>query len=118
MAQKEKTYDFPQMLIGVQDELGKVRSELKTLLEQQPWSVEPMPAWSTHETAWRRAARPESPGWDPADQEHIARLRAREAELVTVIVCHPFWSEIEPAERMAARSQLKHHRERATKAAA
>ncbi|WP_241266703.1 hypothetical protein [Streptomyces scabichelini] len=69
MAQKEKTYDFPKMLIEVQDELDEVRRELQTLLKQQPWSVEPMPAWSTHENAWRPASRPESPGWDPADQE-------------------------------------------------
>ncbi|MGW1617297.1 hypothetical protein ACWCQZ_49975 [Streptomyces sp. NPDC002285] len=101
----QKTYDFPEMLIKVQDELDEVRRELQTLLKQQPWSVEPMPDWSTQENAWRRASRPESPGWDPADQERLARLRVRQTELVTVIVCHPFWSEIEPTERMAARGQ-------------
>ncbi|WP_307129180.1 hypothetical protein [Streptomyces aurantiacus] len=90
--QKEKVYDSPEMLIEAQAELDEVRSDLKTLLKTQSWSVEPMPAWTTHENAWRRASRPESPGWDPADHERIAGLRARESELVTVIVCHRFWS--------------------------
>ncbi|MFE7076485.1 hypothetical protein ACFU96_41000 [Streptomyces sp. NPDC057620] len=112
MAQKETTYDFPETLIEAQRELDEVRRELHVLLANQPWSVEPMPAWSTHENAWRTASRPDSPGWDPADQERIAGLRAKEAECVRLIVCHPFWSGIDLAERMAARSQLKHHRER------
>ncbi|MFE9769452.1 hypothetical protein ACFYPC_33870 [Streptomyces sp. NPDC005808] len=112
MALKDKTtYDFPQMLIEAQAELDAVRSELQTLLKRQPWSVEPLPAWTTHENAWRPASWPESPGWNPEDQERIGRLRAREGELVTVIVCHRFWSGIMPEERTEARTQLKHHHE-------
>jgi hypothetical protein len=92
-------------------ELDAVRRELQTLLKEQPWSAELLPSWTTHENAWRPASRPESPGWDPADQESIGRLRAREVELVTVIVCHRFWLNIDPAERATALSALKHHHE-------
>jgi hypothetical protein len=86
----ETTYDFPTDLTEGQDELDEVRGELQDLLRKQPWPVEPLPAWTTHETYWRASSRPESPGWDSADQERIDRLRARELELAALIVSHPF----------------------------
>ncbi|MFC9679021.1 hypothetical protein [Streptomyces sp. NPDC056948] len=112
MAKDETTYDFPMDLIKAQDELDAVRGELKKLLEEQPWSVEPLPAWTTHETCWRPSSRPASPGWDPTDQQRIGTLRARELEIVTLILNHSFWQGIEGYGRTAARNQLKHHRER------
>ncbi|MFJ9589696.1 hypothetical protein [Streptomyces acidicola] len=81
MAQKdETTYDFPKDLIKAQDELEEVRGELKILLKKQSWSVEPLAAWTTHENHWRASSRPDSPGWDPADQLRIGTLRKRELE--------------------------------------
>jgi hypothetical protein len=118
VAQKdETTYDFPKDLIEAQDELDEVRGELKPLLKKQPWSLEPLPAWTTHDGAWRASSRPDSPGWDPADQQRIAALRARELELVTLILCHSFWEGVDGYDRTAARDKLKHHR-RQTKTAA
>ncbi|MDW4910432.1 hypothetical protein RB628_35175 [Streptomyces sp. ADMS] len=120
MAQKndEKTYPFPKGLIDAQVELNEVRGELNPLFKKQPWSVEPLAAWTTHENHWRPSSRPESPGWDPADHERIGRLRARELELAALIVNHPFWKEIAAEERAEARTKLKHHRQPTEKAAA
>jgi hypothetical protein len=119
VAQKdETTYDFPKDLIDAQVELNEVRGELNPLLKKQPWSVEPLAAWTTHESCWRASSRPESPGWDAADHERIGRLRARELELAALIVSHPFWKEIEAEERADARTKLKHHRQPTEKATA
>jgi hypothetical protein len=111
VAKDETTYDFPKDLIAAQVELDAVRDELTILLNKQPWSVEPLPAWTTHESAWRAFSRPDSPGWDPADQQRIGKLRAREVELAALLVCHRFWLEFAGPERTAARDYLKHHRE-------
>jgi hypothetical protein len=112
VAQKndEKTYAFPKGLIAAQAELNDVRGELNSLLKKQPWSVEPLAAWTTHENHWRPSSRPESPGWDPADHERIDRLRARELELAALIISHGFWKEIDAEDRTEARTKLKHHR--------
>ncbi|MEV0742157.1 hypothetical protein AB0I51_40910 [Streptomyces sp. NPDC050549] len=40
-----------------------------------------------------------------------ARLRVREVELAGAIVTHKHWSEVSPAEILAARDALKHHHE-------
>ncbi|MET8289900.1 hypothetical protein ABZV80_32440 [Streptomyces sp. NPDC005132] len=108
MAQK---YDFPEGLRTAQDELDQVRGDLQRLLQRQPWSVEPLPAWSSHDNSWRLSSRPDSPGWVAADQRDYGVLRAREVELAALIVCHAFWATVEPAERSTARSQLKHYRD-------
>ncbi|MFJ8004029.1 hypothetical protein [Streptomyces fagopyri] len=106
-----QTYDFPEDLRAAQDDLDQVRGDVQGLLMRQPWSVEPLPAWASHENSWRPASRPDSPGWNSEDQAAHGQLRAREAELAALIVCHSFWGTVEPAERSTARSQLKHHRE-------
>ena len=108
------SYDFPQDLIDAQDELRQVRADLQALFQKVPWSAEPLDAWERHETAWRAASRPASPGWDPQDAAEVARLRAREVELAGVIVTHAFWSEVSPTEVPAARDALKHHGEQGT----
>jgi hypothetical protein len=118
VARDETTYDFPKDLIEAQDDLDEVRGELRELLKKQPWSVEPLPAWTTHENAWRASSRPDSPGWDSADQQRIGTLRAREVELAALIVGHAFWKDIAAEERTSAPDQLKHHRERTTPVAA
>lgn len=105
------TYEFPPMLIDAQNELDRVRADLRALFEKVPWSVEPMDAWETHENAWRPASRPASSGWDPEDAAEIARLRSRELELAEVLVCHQYWTEFAPGDVRAARDALKHHHE-------
>lgn len=119
VAIEQTRYDFPEALIKAQDELDEVRGALQGLLKQQPWSAEPLPAWTAHENAWRQSSRPESPGWNPGDRTEIVRLRAREMELVLLIVGHTFWEGVAPVERTTARDQLRHYREReAARAAA
>ncbi|MFG2425237.1 hypothetical protein ACGFWD_40295 [Streptomyces sp. NPDC048448] len=108
-----QTYNFPEDLRTAQDELDQVRGDLQRLLKRQPWSVEPLPAWDSHENSWRPASRPDSPGWNSEDQATHGQLRVRETELAALIVCHSFWETVEPAERSTARSQLKHHRDHA-----
>jgi hypothetical protein len=76
-----------------------------------PWSAEPLDAWQPHENAWRPSSRPASPGWSPQDAAEIARLRARERELATSIVTHPYWSTFSAADVLAARTALKRHHE-------
>ncbi|MDQ0935100.1 hypothetical protein [Streptomyces turgidiscabies] len=103
------SYDFPQDLTGAQDELRQVRADLQTLYRRVPWSVEPLDSWETHESAWRQASRPASPGWDPQDAAEITRLRKRELELAGLIVTHAYWSEVTAADVLAACTALKHH---------
>ncbi|MFD4976745.1 hypothetical protein [Streptomyces sp. NPDC058424] len=105
------SYDFPQDLIDAQDELRQVRTELQTVYQRVPWSTEPLDAWETHESAWRKSSRPASPGWDPQDAMEIARLRTREIELARTIVTHAYWSSLAPADVLTARDALKHHHE-------
>lgn len=62
-------------LIDAQDEIDTVRGELRILLTKQPWSVESLPPWTAHKNAWRASSRPDSPGWDSADQQRIGDLR-------------------------------------------
>lgn len=112
------SYDFPQDLIDAQDELRQVRADLQALFQKVPWSAEPLDAWERHENAWRPASRPASPGWSPDDAAEVARLRAREVELAGVIVTHTHWSEVSPAEILAARDALKHHHEHQVEAPA
>ncbi|MFB7576238.1 hypothetical protein ACIQFZ_41580 [Streptomyces sp. NPDC093064] len=76
-----------------------------------PWSAEPLDAWETNESTWRKPSRPASPGWDPQDAVEIARLRAREVELAGTIVTHAYWSSLAPADFLTARDALKHHHE-------
>ncbi|UXX97375.1 hypothetical protein N7U49_47040 [Streptomyces sp. AD2-2] len=65
LAHDKKTYDFPGDLLEAQSEINVLRSELRGLLKRQPWSAEPLPAWTTHENAWRLASRPDSPAGTP-----------------------------------------------------
>ncbi|MET8955381.1 hypothetical protein ACWEO4_33690 [Streptomyces sp. NPDC004393] len=105
------SYDFPQDLVDAQDGLTQVRADLHTLYQRVPWSAEPLDAWETHENAWRTSSRPASPGWDPEDAAKIARLRARELVLATLVVDHSYWSSLAPADVPPAHDALKHHHE-------
>ncbi|MFD4955913.1 MULTISPECIES: hypothetical protein [unclassified Streptomyces] len=82
---------------------------MQTVYQRVPWSAEPLDAWETHESAWRKSSRPASPGWDPQDAVEIARLRTREVELAGTIVTHAYRSSLAPADVLAARDALKHH---------
>ena len=90
----------------------------ESLLKKQPWSVEPLAAWTTHENHVRPSSRPDSPDWDRADQLRIGTLRTRELELAALIVGHPFREEIAAEERANARSKLKHGRQPTKKSTA
>jgi hypothetical protein len=79
-----------------------------------PWSAHPLNAWETHDNAWRSSSRPASPRWDPQDAAQIAGLRAREREPAQAIVTHVYWSDLAPADVLAARDALKHHHEQQT----
>ncbi|MEU9367171.1 hypothetical protein AB0D71_21140 [Streptomyces avermitilis] len=121
MAKDETVYDFPKALLEAQDELDEVRGELRKLLKKQPWSVEPLPAWTTHENAWRASSHPDSPaGTRPTSSASASceRGRSNEVELAPLFTGHSFWKDIAPEERTPARDHLKHHRERRTAVAA
>ncbi|KUL40374.1 hypothetical protein ADL22_14915 [Streptomyces sp. NRRL F-4489] len=108
MADKQKTYDFPQDLREAQLELHQVRSALADLYKRLPWSVEPQPGWThTKENGhFYETERPESPGWTDEEQSEVAALRARQLELSERVVTHAFWSSCD--DPPAARSALKH----------
>jgi hypothetical protein len=104
------TYDFPSDLLAGQEELHQVRAELSALLKRLPWSVEPLDGFSD-EGGWRKVERPASPGWTPDEQAEVEKLRRREHELAVFVSTHRFWAEVEAAQRVEARTKLKHARE-------
>ncbi|MFG2607725.1 hypothetical protein ACGFT2_29900 [Streptomyces sp. NPDC048514] len=101
------TYEFPSDLLAGQEELHQVRAELSALLKRLPWSVEPSEGFSD-DTGWRRSERPASPGWTAGEQAEVEKLRRREHELAVFVSTHRFWAEVAVADRMEARSRLKH----------
>jgi hypothetical protein len=104
------TYDYPDDLLRLQQDLDTARAELAALLKKLPSSVEAMEGWQRPEGHWLAAspARPDSPGWTEQEQQDVAALREQELELSAAIVTHTFWSEVDASERTDARSQLKH----------
>lgn len=104
------TYEFPSDLLAGQEELHQVRAELSALLKRLPWSVEPMDGFSD-DTGWRKVERPASPGWTADEQAEVEKLRRREHKLAVFITTHRFWAEVAAADRMDARSRLKHAHE-------
>jgi hypothetical protein len=101
------TYDFPSDLLAGQEELHQVRAELSALLKRLPWSVEPLDGFSD-DNGWRRIERPASPGWTADEQAEVEKLRQREHELAVFVSTHRHWAEFTGADRMHARSRLKH----------
>ncbi|MFE1884320.1 hypothetical protein [Streptomyces diastatochromogenes] len=106
------TYEFPSDLLAGQEELHQVRAELSALLKRLPWSVEPMDGFSD-DNGWRKVERPASPGWTADEQAEVEKLRRREHELAVFVSGHRFWSEVAGAERVEARTKLKHAHEEA-----
>ncbi|MFE7166026.1 hypothetical protein [Streptomyces sp. NPDC057616] len=104
------TYDFPSDLLAGQEELHQVRAELSALLKRLPWSVEPLDGFSD-ESGWRKIERPASPGWTADEQAEVEKLRQREHELAVFVSTHRFWAEITDADRVDARTRLKHAHE-------
>ncbi|MEV5345256.1 hypothetical protein ACIG54_17185 [Streptomyces achromogenes] len=104
------TYEFPSDLLAGQEELHQVRAELSALLKRLPWSVEPMDGFSD-DNGWRKVERPASPGWTEDEQAQVEKLRRREHELAVFVSTHRFWTEVPAADRMDARTRLKHARE-------
>lgn len=101
------TYDFPSDLLAGQEELHQVRAELSALLKRLPWSVEPLDGFSD-DTGWRRVERPASPGWSEDEQAEVEKLRRREHELAVFVSTHRYWAGLTGADRVRARSELKH----------
>lgn len=100
------------------DERIHIADRLREKTTVRSIAVEPLAAWTAHENHWRPSSLPDSPGWDPADQQRIGTLRTRELELAALIVGHPFWEEIAAEERADARTKLKHRRQSTEKATA
>lgn len=99
-------FDFPDDLLTGQGELRQVRADLLALLKRLPWSVQPLDG-----EGWFRVKRPASPGWTADEQTEVARLRQRSRDLAEFVICHGFWSQLAPSERVDARAQLKHAHE-------
>ncbi|MFJ5675337.1 hypothetical protein [Streptomyces sp. NPDC093097] len=108
MADKQKTYDFPQDLREAQLELHQVQSALADLYKRLPWSIEPLSGWKhTKENGhFHEAERADSPGWSDEQQAQVTELRDRILDLAARVVTHDFWSTCDDAP--AARSALKH----------
>ncbi|MFJ3667167.1 nucleic acid-binding protein [Streptomyces sp. NPDC090106] len=103
------TFDYPASLLELQQQLTAAQVELRAVLADLPYSVEPMEAW-TREGYWLAQPRTyaASPGWTQEERDQVAALRERERELAAAIIQHPFWAEVAAPDRTDARSGLKH----------
>ncbi|WP_058043837.1 hypothetical protein [Streptomyces roseifaciens] len=114
----DSPYPYPDDLLAAQEELRAVYARLRAQLAETPWSVEPMPGWTSDPDRDRgrgyTSERPDSPGWTPEQQEAVTALRARARELVTAVSTHPFWDTVDRGEVVKARMALKHVHEQAT----
>ncbi|MFF7964226.1 hypothetical protein ACFZC3_02495 [Streptomyces sp. NPDC007903] len=104
------SHEFPSDLLAGQEELHQIRAELSALLKRLPWSVVPLDGF-TDDTGWRKIERPASPGWTADEQAEVEKLRRREHELAVFITGHRYWTEVAAADRVQARSKLKHAHE-------
>ncbi|MER5781316.1 hypothetical protein ABT104_06240 [Streptomyces mobaraensis] len=102
-------FDFPEDLRAAQVALHRAHAELTALLEQLPWSVEPMKGWTADPEPARgyRSERPDSPGWTSEQKEAVAALRKRALELSVFVGTHAFWKTVETGKVVEARMQLK-----------
>ncbi|GGU92359.1 hypothetical protein GCM10010211_68930 [Streptomyces albospinus] len=108
MADKQKTYDFPQDLREAQLELHQAQAALAALYKRLPWSVAPLPGWThTKENGhFHETERADSPGWNDEEQAEVDTLRARQLDLSTRVVTHDYWTTCDDAPN--ARAALKH----------
>ncbi|MFC9284340.1 hypothetical protein [Streptomyces collinus] len=90
--------------------MHQVRAELSALFKRLPWSVEPADGFSD-DNGWRKVERPASPGWTADEQAEVEKLRRREHELAVFVSGHRFWAEVATADRVEARTSLKHAHE-------
>ncbi|WP_089107748.1 nucleic acid-binding protein [Streptomyces hyaluromycini] len=104
------TFECPDDLLKLQQDLNTVRSDLDTLIRSLPYSTEPADAWQRPDGYWLSTSPsfPDSPGWEEEEQEQVVMLREKERDLAAKIVTHRFWSEVTGPQRPDARSQLKH----------
>ncbi|MEV5139652.1 hypothetical protein AB0K71_17730 [Streptomyces syringium] len=103
-----ETFDFPDDLRAAQQESRQVTGELEALYRELPWSVEPHPGFTAREGDHFPTERPATEGWTPEQQEKVERLRARQRELATIVITHPYWStEAVSGDVVAARMALK-----------
>ncbi|MFI9311624.1 hypothetical protein [Streptomyces triculaminicus] len=104
MAEK---YDFPSDLRNAQQEIYRVRAELRALLAGLDWSVEPHEGWTDPADRWHPTQRPATPGWSAEEKQSVAALRARELELAAVILDHDWWESLSGQDVVDARMALK-----------
>jgi hypothetical protein len=93
------SYDFPPDLL-------EASSTCKALSEQ-------IAAFPLHDVTLTDGTplperRREARIYTVAMAEELAKLRAARLEKATYVVTHPFWKTVEPGDRWAARSALKH----------
>ncbi|KAB7832516.1 hypothetical protein [Streptomyces mobaraensis] len=88
--------EFPDQLLADQRALDQAREELSALAAPLPWSVEPMPGWSSDPDRDRgyRSERPDSPGWTPEQLQAVTALRRRVLELSIAVSTHPYWASV------------------------
>jgi hypothetical protein len=55
--------------------------------------------------------RSASPGWTADEQAEVEKLRQREHELAVFVSGHRYWAEVTGADRVDARTRLKHAHE-------
>ncbi|MFK0112560.1 nucleic acid-binding protein [Streptomyces sp. NPDC091217] len=104
------TFEYPDELLRLQQDLNAVRSDLDTLVRSLPYSVVPIEAWQRPDGYWLSTSPsyPDSPGWSEQEQQKVMALRDQEREISAKIVTHAFWDEVSGPQRPDARSQLKH----------
>ncbi|MFI8944091.1 hypothetical protein [Streptomyces syringium] len=111
----DENYDFPSDLRETQIRLHRANAEYEALARELPWSVEPMPGWSTQTTPNARdtviATRPPSPGYTEEQKAEVKRLRALLLELSTRVGTHPFRDSVGKDQVHDARMALKHAHE-------
>ncbi|MCC2280529.1 hypothetical protein LKL35_34765 [Streptomyces sp. ET3-23] len=102
-------FSFPAELRAAQRELHQVRADLRSLLQELPWSVEAHDGYTRPEGHWYPVQHPPTSGWTEEQQQAVTALRERERDLAADIVCHPHRAAYASMGRtVAARSALKH----------
>ncbi|GAA2084883.1 hypothetical protein GCM10009759_04260 [Kitasatospora saccharophila] len=99
-----KYFPFPAALVEAQRELEAAVARRAEFLAAVPRWVEPQSDIKTKDGS----VMPGGPGWSEEQREEGRRLLEAEQAAAHAVWGHPFWAELQGADRVAARTQLKH----------
>ncbi|MFJ4676829.1 hypothetical protein [Kitasatospora sp. NPDC088783] len=104
MSKPTKHFPFPSDLVAAQRAYQEAAAKRTTFITAAPRWVEPQADIETKSGT----VLPGGPGWSDAQREEGRLLLEAEQAASQAVWAHPFWMKLHGADRVEARTQLKH----------